>query len=162
MVRISISGIVNYYNLKEFMLEHIFLGEITKSKNEVQGYHHEDISYNDAKLKVYAQLYCTSKKRLITENKNKHVYEAIVVSKSTGVVKPSNGGISTFYPREWSRQRVVDCIDRAQKCDKLIKIYNIRSGKKKENRKNISLYYDVKEGLVISKCNASAFPVLKF
>ncbi len=157
----SIEGINNDYKLPEHMLKHIFWGEITK-KNEVQGYHHEDNSYGDSKMKVHKQLYCRSKNRLITENKNKGIYEAIVVEKNNGLVKLGNNGISTFYPRNWERQRVVDCVKSAELSKKLIKHYSLRSGKTKEKRMNISLYYDPNEGLVISKCNITAFPILKF
>lgn len=140
-------------------LEHIFLGEISNGK--IKGYHHDERSYHDAKVCAKDKLYSKSTRRLITENKDKHLYEAVVVQKGTGIIKQKNGGKSTFFNENWNRQDVVDCIERSQKCGSVIKKYGRMSGSK-QKKKMKTLYFDNKEGIVIVNCEETAYPILKY
>jgi len=114
------------------------------------------ISFGDEKVYAEVRLYPKSTRR-ITVNKEQRLFEAVVKEKGTGKTKASNNGKSSFFNNDWSRQEVVDCIDRLKKSSKLIKAY---SSKKKKERKNVC--YDQKTGIVAVDCKASTFPLLKY
>lgn len=104
----SIKGITDDKKIAQSMLEHIFLGEDIKGK--VKGYHHEGV-YSDSVVivhKYYSRYYV---RNIVTENKDKHLYEAVVKSRVSGIHKNRNGGRSTFFNRDWSSRLLIVLID---------------------------------------------------
>ena len=98
-------------------LEHIFWGTVKSGK--VSSYHC-DKSFGDEKVYAETKLYPKSN-RTITVNKRQKVFEAVVREKENQGLKNDNGGKSTFFNKDWSRQKVVDCIARLKTSGKLIK-----------------------------------------
>lgn len=107
-----INGVKDYKGINEAKLEHLFLGSI--KSNNVSGFHHEYYEYNDTVCKTLEGRIYTSFYRF------KGVYKAIVVNKVASTVKSENHGQSTFFPINWSRQEVVNCIARSKKAYKVI------------------------------------------
>lgn len=84
----------------ENAVEHILLGEINR-KNQAVGYHYEGLSDSEAET-----IPGTASKT------NKYgVYTAKV--RIAGIDKQSNGGRSTFFPKEWNAQDVINAINEA-------------------------------------------------
>ncbi len=140
-------------------LEHIFWGEVTISgaNRKVKGYHCYCEKYKDTILYADTKLICKSNKRIITENKEQELFEAVVRERVSGTFKQANSGKSTFFNPKWTRQDIVDCIDRLHKNKKIIRKYSCKT---KKNVKN--LHMDPKTGLVVVDCEATAFPILKY
>lgn len=147
-------GIIDKKGISQGKLEHIFLGTI---KYNITSGFHCDKDFGDEN--VYAEAHSYSKsKRIITANKNQKIFEAYVRNKFNKKLKTENFGKSTFFNKDWSRQDVVDCIDRIhQPCSKLLKEYNNIS---KNKRKRI--YIDTKTGMVLVDNQATTFPLLKY
>ncbi len=84
-------------------LEHIFHGELNK-KGKAVGFHYEGVENMQA----------VNKTRTVTVTKppdKNGVYEAIVEVK--GKAKKGNGGVSTFFPKNWTKNDVVNSINEA-------------------------------------------------
>lgn len=96
----DISDLNNTQNFKPGALEHIFAGEINNSGKAV-GLHYDGFP--------------TTKGNIIpgteTSPNSFGVFEAKV--EVNGVAKVSNGGISSFFPKNWSAQKAVDTINEA-------------------------------------------------
>lgn len=148
----EMNGIINEKGISQGKLEHIFWGTI--KKDIISGYHC-DKNFGDEK--VYAEVHSYSKsKRIITANKDQRIFQAYVRSKATGKLKTENCGKSTFFNLNWSRQDVVDCIDRLHSSHcRMLKEYNKAS-------KRIEIYLDKKTGLVLVNNRATSFPLLKY
>jgi hypothetical protein len=134
-------------------LEHIFLGTVKKTK--ISGYHC-DKNFGDEKVYAETRLYPKSR-RTITVNRQRKLFEAVVREKETHRLKHDNGGKSTFFNKDWSRQDVVDCIDRLKSSGKIIKKYTMTKGL---NCQQVCI--DKKTGIVVVNNNASTFPLLKY
>ena len=92
-----ISQLKNTGNFASGKLKHIFSGEINKNTGKAVGFHYEGLSGVDGKVTK------------VTKQPNKYgVYEAEVTI--NGEVK--SGG-STFFPKNWTPQQVVDAINEA-------------------------------------------------
>lgn len=143
------NGVVRNRGLSEKNLKHIFLGEI--KNGDLQGYHHEGEDYGDTIAEVVNVDNGEIFVHPICENKGKGIYEARIRDKKTLRMKSAYGGKSTFFKKSWSRQKVVDCIDRADANQPLINQYP---------KKNIA--FDPQEGIVIVKVGQSAYPILKY
>lgn len=141
-------GITDAKGLSEKVLGHIFLGEL--KAGHLQGYHHEGEDYGDRIADVATVDYGPITVREVSENKGKGIYEATICDKATRRIrKGTNGGKSTFFNRNWSRQQVVDCIDRA--------IVEPRLNYQKKN-----IVFDHQEGIVLVRVNKSAYPILRY
>lgn len=134
-------------------LEHIFLGTVKNEK--VSGYHC-DKSFGDEIVYAETRFYPKSR-RTVTVNRQQKLFEAIVRKKGNHRLKDGNGGKSTFFNKDWSRQDVVDCIDRLKTSAKIIKKYTMTRG---INCQQVCI--DKKTGIVVVNNNASAFPLLKY
>jgi len=134
-------------------LEHIFLGTVKRGK--VSGYHC-DKNFGDERVYAEKRLYPKSK-RVITVNAGQKLFEAVVRDKASGGIKKENHGKSSFFPEGWTRQDVVDCIDRLKVSGSVIKKYGAING---INMHDVCL--DKKTGLVIVNNRAGAFPLLKY
>lgn len=148
-------GISDKKGIPDPKLEHIFWGTVKGNGNIVSGYHCNK-NFGDEKVYAEAHLYPKSK-RIITLNRNQKIFEAVVRSKESKVLKSANGGKSTFYNNSWSRQDVVDCIARLEGSEKLIKKYG---GYSKVRGKEICI--DKTTGLVVVNARGTAFPILKY
>ena len=99
-VHLKISDLKNIYNFNRGALEHILEGEVN-AKGYATGFHYEGI--------------VGSKGKIIPGTKKSFnqfgVYEAKV--EVNGLLKTSNGGLSTFFPKHWTPQEVVDAINEA-------------------------------------------------
>ncbi len=148
-----ILGITDEKGIAYPKLEHTFLG--TVKNNRVSGYHC-DKSMGDEK--VYAEVHFYPKsKRIVTVNKEQKVFEAYVKDKSTGKMKEENGGKSSFFPYDWSRQDVVDCASRIKKSNRVIKQYR---GARFVDEQRIMV--DTKTNLVVVDNRAGFFPLLRY
>ncbi|MDF2909377.1 MAG: hypothetical protein K0Q56_257 [Sporolactobacillus laevolacticus] len=134
----SISDLKHTDSFRTGALEHILEGELN-ARGKAVGYHSESIEKSIGKI---------IKGTESTPNKF-GIYKAKV--EVNGVPKTSNGGTSTFFPKNWDAQKVIDSINIAFDNKVLIK-GNTYSGKLK-NGMEISMYID-KNGKIIS-----AFPV---
>lgn len=141
------NGVFDTKGISEELLGHVFLGDIKRGK--LQGYHHEGEDYGDQVAEVVTVDNGQITVRAIEENKGKGIYEATIRHRITHIKKSAYGGKSSFFNRNWSRQQVVDCIDRAVVNQKL-----------DYPRKNIA--FDSKEEIVIVKITQSAYPILKY
>ncbi|GAB6107762.1 EndoU domain-containing protein [Fusibacter bizertensis] len=146
-------GITDKKGIPDPKLEHIFIGTVKNGK--VSGYHC-DVKLGDEKLYAEARLYSRSK-RLVTANKNQKLFEAVVKEKGTKIQKEANGGKSTFFNGSWSRQEIVDCIDRLKKPGYILKEFRMTKG---INYRQVCI--DKETGLVVVNINASTFPLIKY
>nr|WP_245341819.1 EndoU domain-containing protein [Enterococcus rivorum] len=119
-------------------LKHVFEGELTK--RGASGYHVDTIDGSIGKIIDGTK----------TAPNKYGVYEAKV--EVDGVLKGGNGGKSTFFPDDWSSQKVVDSINEAYKNRKFeVGSFNTYTGVTKEGF-TISMFIG-KDGKIIS-----AFP----
>lgn len=146
-------GIVNDKGIPRPKLEHIFWGTVKGSN--VSGYHC-DKKHGDERVYAEVHLYPKTKRKL-TVNGKLRVFEAVVREKNSGLLKNTNGGKSSFFAEEWSRQDVVDCIDRLKRAGKIIKKYNL--GRIVDEQ---SVYFDSQTGIVVVDNKAGAYPLLRY
>lgn len=92
-----LSTLSNTEHFTEGAIKHIFEGEVNR-KGEAKGYHHEGVGGTPGKVIPGTR----------TEPNANGVYRGNV--KVDGVVKR---GFSTFFPREWSPQQVINAINEA-------------------------------------------------
>lgn len=135
---ISIDQLKNIENFKCGALEHILEGQINAAGKAV-GFHYEDMT--------------TSKGKIIQGTKSAPnklgVYTAKV--EVNGVSKTDNGGFSSFFPKSWSAQNVVDGINQAYN-NRVFKAGNEFYGYT-SNEMKIEMYIDLNTKQIIS-----AFP----
>lgn len=133
-------------------LEHIMLGTVRGDR--VSGYHC-DKNLSDTKAEIEGRHYSRSKK-LITCNKNQKVFEGLVKKKGSAsrILKNENGGKSSFFNYEWSRQDVVDCISRIENHGTIVKRYKALSGTDDIAIDNIT-------GLIVVNNQASTYPLIR-
>lgn len=135
---ISLSELEHTEYFREGALAHILEGELN-ARGLAMGFHYEGLSSKRGKVIPGTA----------SSPNDFGVYEAEV--KVQGVKKTSNGGKSTFFPKEWSPQEVIDAINEAYVVKQLL-TGNIYEGLTSEGQV-IRLYID-KNGHIIS-----AFPV---
>ncbi len=145
--------IIDKKGIADGKLEHIFLGTI--KSNKTSGFHC-DKNFGDEKVYAEAHLYSQSK-RVIIANRDQKIFEADVREKRTFRLKDENGGRSTFFNADWSRQDVVDCIARLKTSGKTLKEY---SGIKGINHHKVCI--DKLTGVVVVDNQASTYPLLKY
>ncbi len=146
-------GIEDKKGIPEPKLEHIFIG--TVKTNTVSGYHC-DAKLGDEKVFAEARLYSRSK-RLVTVNKHQRLFEAVVREKENSTIKKDNCGKSTFFNASWSRQDIVDCIDRLQTKGKIIKEFKLSKG---IDPRQVCI--DKKTGIIVVNNRASTYPLIKY
>lgn len=148
-----IKGISDTKRIPYGKLEHIFLGTVKGEK--VSGFHC-DKKMGDERVYAEARLYSKSGS-VITYNRGQKIFEAYVRDKKSKKLKAENSGKSTFFNAEWTRQDIVDCIDRIQNDRKLLKKYDkLKKGLKKE------IYFDKASGMCFVNCAATTYPLLKY
>ena len=102
----DISALNNTNIFEDGVLKHILDGDvyINKKTNQevISGYH----SNSDTGIP-------TIDKTTINFNSQTGVYEAKVVNPINGIIKPGNGGYSTFFPDNWTAQQKVDAMNEA-------------------------------------------------
>lgn len=96
----TLSTLDNIENFDSKSLDHIFLGFIN-NKGNVVGYHYEGFSDSSASILPNTKYFC-----------NNHGVYCAKVSIS-GIEKISNNGISSFFPKSWTPQDVIDSINQA-------------------------------------------------
>lgn len=148
-----IRGINNTKGISNGKLEHIFLG--TVKGNTISGYHCDE-KMGDEKVYAEARLYSKSK-RIITYNREQRLFEAYVRDIKSKKLKTENAGKSTFFNAKWTRQDIVDCIERIEKNGKLLKKYD-----KLTSSLNKNIYFEKKSGVYFVNCAATTFPLLKY
>src|SRR5690625_46950 len=94
-------------NFHDGALEHILEGGLSGSGKAV-GFHYDGLPTKKGEVIAGTE----------TDPNQHGVYEAEVVV--SGVEKESNGGKSTFFPKEWNAQEVVDAINEAYDAKQLI------------------------------------------
>ena len=148
-------GISNTKNISNGKLEHVFYGTVRGDK--INGYHCYT-SFGDEN--VYAEARCYPKsRRIITGNRNKKIAEAYVRDKDKKRLKTENLGKSTLFCSDWSRQDVVDCIDRLN-----CKGHHVVMHKQKEKdktKKNIDVVVDPSTGMVFVNRPRTTYPILR-
>lgn len=96
----DISKLKDTENFQPGAIEHIFEGEIN-AKGKAVGYHYEGMDSSRGSIVEGTE----------TEPNDKGIYEAMV--EVDGVEKKSNGGKSSFFPKDMTPQEVVDSINQA-------------------------------------------------
>src|SRR5699024_4265068 len=134
----SISDLFDTKYFKDGALEHIFEGEVNQ-RNQAVGFHYDGFPTKKGNIVQGTE----------TKPNASGVYEAEI--EVNGVSKTSNGGKSTFFPKEWNAQQVVDAINEAYEAKTWIN-GNTYAGLTSEGME-ISMYLDQKEKII------SAFPV---
>lgn len=104
---LSLGELEQTANFHEGALGHILEGEVNGSGKAV-GFHYDGLPAKKGEVIAGTE----------TDPNRQGVYEAEV--KVSGVVKGANGGKSTFFPKEWSAQEVVDAINEAYDAKKFI------------------------------------------
>ena len=157
-----IKGIKDTKGIPGGKLEHIFLGTVKGER--ISGYHCDE-KMGDERVYAEARLYPKSK-RIITYNRGQKLFEAYVRDKKSKTLKTDNAGKSTFFNAEWTRQDIVNCIDRIGKSGKILKAYDkLKITSKTGKSKNINqkyVYYDSETGMYFVNCPATAYPLLKY
>lgn len=148
-------GISNTKNISNGKLEHIFLGTVNAKK--VSGYHCYT-SYGDEKLYAEARCYPKSK-RIIAGNRNKKIAEAYVRDKVDKILKTENLGKSTLFCSDWSRQDVIDCIDRLNNNGRKVIMYKSKEKDKKKRR--VEVIVDPSTNMIFVNNSATAYPILR-
>lgn len=96
----NLKDLKNTENFTEQALHHIFEGEINK-RNKVVGYHYEGIASAKAHVEEGTR----------TKPDSHGVYNGkVYIDKQ---LKDGNNGYSTFYPKDWTAQQVIDAINYA-------------------------------------------------
>lgn len=129
--------VTNDYGLTSKVLNHVFLGEISRGGYPT-GYHCNR-NLGDENAEVIPET-----KAIISGD----VFEYVVRSKVTHNLKQSNRGYSTFFPETWPRQQVLDMIRRScQLVDSASDVYvcNNILVKIVERNGNIITFYPVRE-----------------
>ena len=145
---IKMEGILNTRGISNGKLEHIFWGTVNGEK--INGLHCYT-TYGDERLYAEVRSYPKSR-RIITANRGEKIAEAYVRAKSTGRLKTENSGKSTLFCSNWSRQEVVNCINRSRlRCRIKCKPKNIM--------KNV--VEDPISGLVFFNAPGTAYPILR-
>ena len=147
---IKMEGISNTRGISNGKLEHIFWGTVNGEK--INGLHCYT-TYGDERLYIEVRSYPKSR-RIITANRGKKIAEAYVRSKSTGRLKTENSGKSTLFCSNWSRQEVVNCIDRTNKKPRCLAEYKSRGIKK-------NVVVDPSSGVVFFNAPGTAYPILR-
>ncbi len=138
---ITIADLKNTDNFSHSALEHIFYGEINK-KNKVVGYHYEGMKAAKARVEENSR----------SAPDSQGIYRGKVYIGDK--VKEGNNGYSTFFPKNWTPQQVVDAINYAY-MHKEKKTESLYMGLTKEGIE-INFYTDSKTGKI-----TTAFPVQK-
>lgn len=134
----SLSELIETEHFRGGALAHIFEGELNR-KGQAVGFH-----YDGLPTKIGEIIQGTE-----TKPNKFGVFEAeITVS---GVAKTSNNGRSTFFPREWDAQQVVDAINEAYEVRTFIS-GNTYEGLTPDGMR-IRMYLDENERII------SAFPI---
>lgn len=133
-----IDDLQNTEAFKPGSLEHILEGELNQKGNAV-GFHYDGLPTQKGKVVSGTE----------TEPNEHGVYEAKV--EVSDVAKTSNRGKSSFFPKEWDSQDVVDAINEAYENSTLI-TGNTYEGLSDEGQV-IRMYLDNNEKII------SAFPV---
>ena len=136
----SIGALKYTENFLDSALVHIFSGHVNVN-GEATGYHYEGMKNAQGNII----------QGTVTAPNQLGVYTGKV--KVNGVDKESNSGYSTFYPKTWTMQQVVDAINEAYE-SKVFKVGNEYYGYDKNGMK-IIMYLDKDTNKIIS-----AFPVL--
>jgi len=134
----SIDELEDIENFRPHALEHILEGELNKQGQAV-GFHYEGLASSKGEIV----------KGTATPPDENGVYEAEVMVEE--VEKQSNHGTSTFYPKEWHAQDVVDAINEAYDSKEYIQ-GNTYAGMTEEGIV-IQMYLDDENKII------SAFPV---
>lgn len=138
----DLNNLRNLDYFKDSTIEHIFLGTINK-KGNATGYHYEMIADSPGHIIGGTE----------SEPDEYGVYSAKVAVSDTK--KDSNGGYSSFFPKNYSPQDVIDAINEAYENAELVPGSDyIYQGVSKSGLK-ISIYED-KSGKI-----TSAFPIHK-
>jgi hypothetical protein len=138
---LSIDDLKSTQNFKPGALKHVLEGELN-GKKEAVGFHYEGMP-------------TTKGSAIIGTEKNIDqfgVYEAKV--EVNGIPKISNGGKSTFFPKHWSPQQVVDAINEAFDNKQFVNGTKNTYVGKLSNGMKIQMYIDNATNKIIS-----AFPV---
>lgn len=134
----SIADLKNVENFKEGSLEHILEGQLN-ARGKAVGFHYEGMP--------------TAKGKIIPNTESVPnefgVYTAKV--EVNGIPKTANGGMSSFFPKDWDAQEIVDGINKAYN-NRVLKSGNEFYGYTSEGMK-IKMYIDLKTNQIIS-----AFP----
>lgn len=133
----DLSKLVSTDNFRDGSIKHIFEGDLKDGK--VSGYHYESVPDTQANVIPGTE----------TTPNEFGVYKAKV--EINGIVKTANNGYSTFFPKHWKPQEVVDAINEAYSVKTFIS-GNIYMGISSSGV-SITMYLDT-SGKIIS-----AFPV---
>ncbi|MGG0282486.1 WXG100 family type VII secretion target [Bacillus sp. BD59S] len=96
----AISSLQGTENFKPNGLKHILEGEINRSGKAV-GYHSEALENTPGKI-------IRGTEEIVNDQ---GIYKAKI--EVNGTPKTANGGFSTFFPKEWSSQKIVDNVNEA-------------------------------------------------
>ena len=147
---IKMKGISNTRGISNGKLEHIFWGTVNGEK--INGLHCYT-TYRDERLYAEVRSYPNSR-RIITANRGKKIAEAYVRDKTTGRLKTENFGKSTLFCSNWSRQEVVNCIDRLNNNGQCLIKYKSKVINKK-------VVVDPDTGMVFLNAPGTAYPILR-
>lgn len=134
----ALTALTHTENFQNRALAHILEGELNKKGNAV-GFHYERLPSKKGEVIAGSE----------TKANEYGVYEAKVIV--SGVSKTSNQGKSTFFPKTWDSQDVVDAINEAYEAREF-KNGNTYEGVTKEGMV-ISMYLNNQEKII------SAFPI---
>ena len=137
---VDVSSLKNIQNFRKGALEHIFEGEINR-RGQAVGFHYED--------------YPTTRGEIVSGTQSISnefgIYSGNV--KVDGISKVANNGKSTFFPRDWTPEQVVDAINQAYINKQYVPGTKNTYIGKSVNGLKIEMYIDNKTNKIIS-----AFP----
>ena len=133
----AINDLEHVEHFRPGALEHIFLGEINRHDQAV-GFHYEGVEESNGE----------TIDGTASQPNEYGVYTAKV--RVDGIDKQSNGGKSSFFPKEWDTQEVVDAVNEAY--DNRVHISGNTFAGLIENGMTIRMYLDDEDRII------SAFP----
>jgi len=137
----SIADLKNVEKFKEGSLEHILEGQLN-NRGKAVGFHYEGMP--------------TAKGKIIPGTESEPNEFGIYTAKVevNGVPKTANGGMSSFFPKDWDAQNIVDGINEAYGSKEFVRgSRNTFRGKTSQGIR-IEMYIDSATGKIIS-----AFPI---
>ena len=172
MPDVNIKGITDTHGIKIEKLKHIFLGCVDIKNKRILGYHCDNAEARDD-----PDVLCRVEKKEILEpaairlkeNCNLGIEKGTVMAKQQGVLIRGEKEItkfSTFFNHNWTRQQIVDGIEKLKKSapeQKLTADYLEKNPQYAEPEKKTGIYVMdcADHNVIVVDCISSTYPIIR-